>query len=199
MRDFLLNTLKFILFVLFIPIIMAATRSFYKEFLNLEQLAEFFLYGMMAYLILHHFIYVPQGFYQFGQKITSSIFRFSAFLAATLPALIPIFASLLLLGLLITTQIFRIVHLKEYFFFFVGFTFLMHMILTAQTLYAEDTSVVKPHYFFMMSLSYTIGLIILALCIHINCHSFSFLNYLKRSCNLGKDLYVSVYHQLFIH
>ena len=74
----------------------------------------------------------------------------------------------------------------------------MHVILTAQQLYEEEKTAVKPHYFFSTQIIYLANILLLAVIFHLVLPKFSFSIFWKDLISSSKDIYSDTYRYLFI-
>ncbi len=198
MKDAFLMLIKIIFAVLLMPICYALTTSFLHELPTLGDYQKFFLWGVLLYVLLQLFFYTPQGVFQGGQKIFGEIFKGIPLLAAVVPLFIPIIPTIVLVGCYVTIAFFDYEPAKSYLIFLAGFTFAMHLILSAQAEFEEDTAGIKPHYLFLFSLTFIFNVLILALLLSINFSEFSITNVLMSSYDTAQGIYVAVYNQLFM-
>ena len=199
MWEGLLNLLKFLLAILLILVVLAASRSFFRELTTLQNAHDVLFIGGAAYLIGHLFVVVPMGFYQFGQKVLTDIFRFSAPLSSILSYTLPFWTLLTLIVFYIVVNVFNLRRFEDYFLFAIGFLSVMHIVLTAQELHGKDMAGIKPHYFFVMSLVYVANLLIVAVFLDLIFDQFSFFAFCKSSFLMAKDSYSDLWHRVSVH
>jgi hypothetical protein len=133
--------------------------------------------------------------YRVGQRIFTDIFKFNAPLAASVPRIFPLWAGLLLLVYFLSHRVFEIRHFDNYLLFFIGLTFTMHVVLTAQEIYKEDTVIIKPHYLFVMGLTYIGALIVAAALLDIVTGNLSVWGFLNSAWREATGYYVSIFHK----
>lgn len=198
MRDAFFMFIKIVFAILLIPICYALTVSFAKELPQVGSMLPFLLWGAGVYVLLQLFFYTPQGIFQFGQKIFGDIFKSVPVLAAVVPLFIPIIPTIILVAAYVTISFFDYKPAQSYLMFVAGFTFAMHLILSAHAEFEEDNSGFKPHYLFLFSLTYIFNLILFALLLTLNFSEFSFINFFMSAFESAKSIYVFVYTQLFV-
>jgi len=164
MGDALIVLSKFILAVLLFPIAWASANIFYQHMVNLPgPHHEFFFWGMLGYLLLFVFFYRFEGVYGFGQRLVSGALQFAYPANNFIARVIPFYLTLILLGYAATVNFLKVMNYDHYFMFFAGFAFTMHVILTAQDLQGEEKTFIKPAYFFMMVIVFTLFLCVVVL------------------------------------
>ena len=199
MRDHILNLLKFLFAILLVPVTVILTGSFIQSLDGLSPGGErFFLMGVFLCTALHIFVCEPQGIYQFGQRLTGSIFGFYPPLAAIASRVLPIYT-------IFSFTIFYLLNLfhkkneyENYFMFLAGFTLVWHLISTARQLREEDQGTIKPNYFLFIQSIY-IFIIFLTVTIFLAVvPKFSFSSFFNSATQSGKNFYATVFHQLFV-
>ena len=158
---------------------------------------HFFLGGIIAYLIVNLFIVELEGFHAIGQSAIAGIFRFFPPLSAVLLFVLPTYAVLFLMGLYIVSSFFSLPEVNHYLVFFAGFTLAMHVILSTQSLRELDKNPVKPTYFFSLSLTYIINLVLIALFMGLNFKDYSLPGFFGTMIDKAVQLYLSISMQLF--
>jgi len=195
----LLSGLKFLLFLLLLPLIFAATTGFMNELFLLDPIqSNCFLWGIIGYLLFHLFIAEPYGLYQYGKGLVGDIFKFFAPLVIVAPLILPIFSILLLVLLYFSSYVIKEIDLSVYFIFFASFTFAMHMIFTARDLRQQDSETLKSQYFFSIALIYLVSLVAVALMMYLCLPRFSFINFMKTTFYVSEGIYKAVFNQLFV-
>ncbi len=198
MKDAFFMFIKIVFAILLAPICYALTVSFINEVPHIGDMLKFFLWGAGIYVLLQLFFYTPQGVFQFGQKIFGDIFKSVPILAAVVPLFVPIFTTIIFVACYVTLFFFNYKPAQPYLIFLGGFTFAMHVILSAHAEFEEDNSGFKPHYLFLFSLTWIFNVTILACLLALNFSDFSLSDFLLSSYDIAKTIYLSVYHQLFV-
>ena len=195
MGETLINLFKFILFVLLLPVVIAAAKTFVEYFGNFSpNLKEFLLWGAEAFLVTFLFVHSFRGVYDFGQKMIEGLFKFLAPLEIFIASLIPFYTVLLLIALTVTERFVDLTGYKHYFLFFLGFTFCMHVTLVAQQLQEQEKSVIKPNYFLMMSMVFILNVFVAILFLDALAGQFTFFEFLKSILAAAWQIYVDVVH-----
>jgi hypothetical protein len=195
----LLSGLKFLLFVLLLPLIFAMTTGFMNELFLLDPVqSNCFLWGIVGYLVFHLFIAEPYGMYQYGKILIGNIFKFFAPLVVVAPLVVPIFSIFFLILLYFAPYVFKNIDLSVYFLFFASFAFAMHMVFTARDLRQQDAETLKSHYFFSIALVYIVSLATMALMLHLSLSRFSFVHFIQITFHVSEEIYRAVFNQLFV-
>ena len=198
MKDAALVILKFILAVLFLPLVIGSTVALQMEIEKFPAILQHSLWvGMVTYLILKFFVYDFTEVYRFGQGMVTYCFQFLKPLVNAASYVIPIFSVFVLLVYALVSALGQLTAWKELLFTLLSATFTMHIILTAQELYKKDTVAGKPTYFFGMELVFIIDVFLVALVMNAVLPGFSFVDFFKglSACSFG--IYKAVFAQLF--
>jgi hypothetical protein len=194
-----MGLIKVLVTVLLLPVLIGVTQAFLAEATQLHQGAyHLFLSGILAYAICHLFVVNWKVFYEFYQKAFSESLRFSPFLSNYVPLILPLLPMLVLLGMYVTVALTKDVKVEPYFVFFIGFTLAMHIILTAQHLYAEDSTALKTHYFLVMVIAFILNLVFVSLMLDLNFASFSSLSFFEKSWEHLRDIYSFFYNRFCV-
>jgi len=199
LKEKIAESLKFLFFVLLIPVAIGVTAGFLHQFQTIKEVDQNgFLLGVSAFLIIYLFVYEPQGIYQYGYDLVGNVFQFFAPLVKVAPFVLPIYSLFILIIYFFTLFFPSMVGASKYFMFLTGFTLSLHFIFTAKSLRAKDNNIAKAHYLFSMILIYIPNVIILALLFDLIYPEFSFPKLFVVMANLANGVYTSVFNQLFI-
>ncbi len=198
MKTGLLGVLKLAAFVCVIPVLIGVTAGFSREILELKQFADFFWYGVIAYVLFHLFVFTPQGLYHFFQGILTEIFGFSSILSSILPDVFPLLTTVVLLVFYVTANLMNIRGWENVVLFLTGFSLSMHIVLTAQDEYEEDETHLKGHYVFSAALMYIAVLALVMLLLHLCFESVTFFNFCKVSYRASMDVYDLILRRLHL-
>lgn len=194
----ILTLIKMLFAIAVVPTGYALTVSFAKELPMLDGLESAFVWGGITYVFLQLFFYSPQGIFQFCQKIFGDIFKSTPLFAAVVPLFLPIIPTVLLLAAFVMVSFFEGGGSLKYLIFFSGFSLAMHLILSAHAEFEEDDNALKPHYLFLMSLTYISNLLLVALLLGLSFPKFSFQNFIMAAFTTAKAIYIQVFEQLFL-
>ncbi|MDP8264712.1 MAG: hypothetical protein P9M12_04445 [Candidatus Aceula lacicola] len=195
----LVQAVKFLLFLVLIPLIVGMTVAFVRQVAGLtEGQYLYFVWGMASYLILHFFVYEPEPVYRYGKSLVADVFRFLDPLVEVAPLVLPIYSIVFLILFYFTSFFFKEIDLSHYYLFLISFTFAMHMIFTARDLRAQDQMAFKPNYFFSIALVYVINVVIIALMLNLIFPTFSFVEFFKKTSQISSSMYGTTFKQLFV-
>ena len=198
MREAILSALKFVLFILMIPVLVGVSLSVYEQIQTLPgALVGLLTCGVGTYAMIHLFIFQPRALFDFGQKLVGDIFQFFAPLAQVAQSILPFYTILLMISLYVTSSLLKITSAENYFIFFIGFTFAMHMILTAQVLDEGEEDTLRAHYFLCMGCIYIINVFLVTTVFSLLFPQFSFHEFFKGVVTTTNHIYTTVYKQLF--
>lgn len=199
-RGTLFSLFKFILSIFLLPLIIGLTISFSHELINQHRYIIYnFVFAIVAYLILHIFIYEPVSFYNLGRKIIDGIFGFFAPLKTFLHNCLPFYSTLLFILYFILKPTLGYENIIGYAVFLISFTAVMHLVLTAAYLKEEPSGILKGNYFFSLSSVYLFEIIIISGYLKLMFRdNFSFLNFLKDGYGFFIDTHAGILKQLFV-
>ncbi len=198
LKDKVVDVLKGIFAALLIPLVFSITFSFSSEMETLKhRYFAIFFNGVATYLIMYLFVFDFQGVYRYGQKLVTEIFKFLDPLVGVASYFLPIYSLLLLILYYIAGFFLKEKSFGPMFVFFVGFTFAMHMILTAKDLKEEDSNPVKTNYFFFMSIIYIANMFLLALMCTLVMPKFTFAAFFNDLTIKAANIYGRAFGQLF--
>jgi len=198
MKQGLLTILKFFLFLLVLPFVVACVLAFQDQVLGIPVHKEqWLLWGVAAYATLHLFLYDFKAVYGFGRSIVGKIFSFLGPSADIAGAVIPIYAVLVVcLGLLLNALGYGTY--ERLILFLLAFVAALHIIGTAHQLYGSDPSPMKSQYLVSFGLILAANLIILAAVVIPLLPEFSFIAFIKSLAHRTFVYYTHVYQVLFI-
>ena len=190
--------IKFVFFVLVIPLIAAVTISFQKELSELKTVYHHsFEWGIVTYSILYFFLCDLVWLYKFGQSVSGEILRIWEPLAKVMPYIFPIYTVLTVGAYYIVVRVLGMGPNQGWWFFVMGFTFAMHLIMTARELYEEDTSLFKPNYLFEMTLVYVLDVFLMVQLLNATAWKFSLVAFAQTVIDLTRDFYTIIYLRIF--
>jgi len=200
MGIYLIGIIKIALAIILLPLVIACSMTLQGHIESLPNTYQgFFIWGMVAFLFVFLFLYQFWGFYEFGQKITQGLFRFLAPIEKYFAYMLPFYLIATLILFYIIKIFFKTDMYDPNFMFFTGFTFLLHIILSAQDLQQQETSSFKWAYLFVMCLVFIINVCILVLMLDLIIGEFTFPQFLKTMISGASDLYIKIFtNPLFI-
>jgi hypothetical protein len=190
--------IKFVVFVVLIPFIAAVTISFQREISELKYIYHHsFYYGIWVYVLLNLFVTDLNWLYKFGQAISSEIFRFWDPLSRVTPYVIPIFTLFFVGVYYLFVRVLGQLPNSGLWFFVIGLTFAMHIIMTARELYEADQATFKPNYLFEMTLVYIVNILFMVQLLNTTAWKFSLFAFGQTALDLTENFYRLLYTRFF--
>ncbi len=213
---------KYIIGALFIPLAIGFSKAFYAGLLDLSYInvrLHLFIWGIVIYMLTHILFFKPTYFYTLGHEaihvlatwlcgghITSfNVSRWggnvstskSNFFIELSPYFIPIYTiALILMAPLIKNKLVNI-HILSLYIFSLGLTLGMHLIMTAEVLKLKQADIIKSGYPFSLMIIYIGNLLVVFLILSLVTRDMSFKSYFLKSLDYSKNIYLSVWNQLF--
>jgi|GEM_PF-2287935 len=199
MKQGVLALLKVVVFLFLLPLVIAAVGAFQFQILAMPaRKEEWFLWGVVVFLLIYLFFYNFKEVQVFGQGIVSGIAKPLGPWAQHAGMVIPVY-TLLLLGLYLLVGLFGFKgRSEEYLLLLLGFSIAMHIVLTAHQLYEADNQPIKAHYFLVFSLVLVASLFVISLLLGISIREFSFVEFLKSFSHRAGSHYSAIYKLLFV-
>ena len=212
--------IKFIIGVIALPLAYGVTLAFYKNAILISELAkklDYFIWGIVIYVILHLLFYKPTYFYVlgheavhagmawiFGGKIKS--FKVSEdggavktdksnFVIELAPYFIPIYAIIITAVYFVIASSYAIN--STLFIFLIGFALAFHIISTIEIMKIKQPDIVKSGYFFSIIMVYVINIIVIALIFSLVFPGFSIKKFFIDVWSSSRYIYTAAIRQLF--
>ena len=212
--------IKFIIGVIALPLAYGVTLAFYKNSILISELADkldYFIWGIVIYVILHLLFYKPTYFYVlgheavhagmawiFGGKIKS--FKVSEdggavktdksnFVIELAPYFIPIYAIIITAVYFVIASSYAIN--STLFIFLIGFALAFHIISTIEIMKIKQPDIVKSGYFFSIIMVYVINIIVIALIFSLVFPGFSIKKFFIDVWSSSRYIYTAAIRQLF--
>lgn len=212
--------IKFIIGVVAFPLAYGVTLAFYKNAILISELAkrlDYFIWGIVIYVILHLLFYKPTYFYVlgheavhagmawiFGGKIKS--FKVSEdggavktdksnFIIELAPYFIPIYAIIITVVYFVIASSYAIN--GALFVFLIGFALAFHIISTIEIMKIRQPDIVKSGYFFSIIMVYVINIIVIALIFSLVFPGFSIKKFFLDVWSSSRYIYTAAVRQLF--
>ena len=213
---------RFLIALLLIPITIAVSLTLYRQLgiiRSFSPVQTLFLLGIGAYLVVHAIFYKPIYLYVLGHELTHAISALlcggkvksiavssqggrvsttkSNLIITLAPYLIPIYAVVLLLIYLGISMVTNVVRYTNLFTFLIGFSLAFHVVLTVDCLKKEQPDILKSGTLFSLFLIYIVNICVIVFILGVIFPEISFLSFFKASATLSKEIYLSVFTQLF--
>lgn len=212
--------IKFLFGVLIVPVAFGVTIAFYNNIILIKELAKslnFFIYGILTYMVLHILFYKPTYLYVLGHEAVHAgmawLFggRIKSFKVSEEgggvgtdksnivielgPYFVPIYA------IIITVIYFVIVSSYNIngstFVFLIGLALAFHIISTIEILKIRQPDIVKSGYFFSIVLVYILNIVVISVIFGLVFPSFSIKKFSLDLWGFSRELYIAIVRQLF--
>ena len=190
--------IKFAVFIVLIPFIAAITISFQREIFELKYVYHHSFYlGVLVYVLMNFFVTDLNWLYKFGQAVACEIFRFWDPLSKVTPYVIPVI-TLFFVGIYyLVVRVLGQMPNSGIWFFMIGLTFAMHIVMTARELYEADQATFKPNYLFEMTLVYIVNLMVMVQLLNTAAWKFSLFSFGQTALDLTQNFYRLLYARFF--
>lgn len=193
------NITKFALGLFLVPFVYAITRSFLEEVngkIPCDQ-ASFFWYGIVSFLLMHHFIYAGAGFYARGQKILEALFSFFKPLVKVAPYVLPVYSIMLFLVCWPLSLVLKGV--VPVFLSLFGFFLALHLVFSARTMRSKQGDLLRANYLFGFSVVFILNIFAAGFCFNFFFDRFSLISFANRTVQIGAAILRVVFLQLFVN
>ena len=175
MKDFLLALTKLLCAVLMLPILLSCVVNFRNHLaVYPSTYSEFFIWGVMGFLLIFLFLYQFWSVFDFGQMAMGQMAKLTAPLDGFISKMVSFYMILIVIAFYITIHFFKVDKYSHYFMFFAGFFSAMHILLTSQQLQEEEKMPIKPSYLLSMSIIFIFNIFIMVVSLDIITKSFTF-------------------------
>jgi len=194
-----LSIVKFIIGICLLPFVYSASVSFLNEFNTVEKLfQDYFWAGVISFIIIYLFVYEPAIIYNKGQRLLGIVFQFFKPLVRVAPYLLPIYTIVIFIAYLIFSSAFKTKEAVGSFILLFSFSLTLHLVFSARSVRSKQGDFLKANYIFGFSFVYIIDLVLLAFCLNIIFKEFSFVNFFNNSFQIGKNIFYTIFKQLFL-
>lgn len=218
--DFLKILLKSFVAVMMVPLAFAVTTAFYRNMVMIRELSGslgYFIGGIIAYVALHLLFYKPTFLYVLGHEAVHAGVgwlcgaKISSFQVSKeggsvamdksnpvielSPYFVPIYAILITLVYFLLISSYNIN--GSIFVFLIGFALAFHIISTIEIMKIKQPDFVKTGYFFSIVLVYILNILVISLMFALVFPSFHIQKFFMDFAVGAKDIYVTIYKQLF--
>ena len=198
MGDFIITMLKFFLAVLMLPIVIATFVGFEHHLVNYPTShGEFFRWGIFSFLITFLFLYQFWGVYEFGQRSMQSLLSFLDPADKIAARIFPFYLTIIMLLFYVSKTFLGVSRVSPYYMFFVGFAFAMHILLTAQDMQQEETTPIKPTYFFWMSVIFVAIILLTVVLFDLVFDKWTFTRFLHEMRETAESIYRLSFNRAF--
>jgi len=210
--------------ILFLPVSFSASVILYQQLSHIRVASyyyqRFFLFGLIAYIVMHAFIFRPAYLYVVGHEIMHALATWLSFgkvksikvssrggsvsstksniFIALAPYLFPFYTVLVAAIFFLLPRAFGIEPSQSVFMFLIGFTLSFHLVLTAQFLRTKQSDFLHAGRLTSVALIYTLNLVIVAGIFSIFFKECIFTEFLSGVYFKSVDTYSSIFRQLFL-
>ena len=211
---------KFIIGVLIAPVAIGVSIAFYHNIILIKDLAlslNYFIWGIVSYVVLHLLFYKPTYFYVFGHEAVHAgvawIFggkiksfkvsdkggsvgtdKTNVFIELS-PYFIPIYTIIITVVYFVIAASYNIN--GSVFVFLIGFTLAFHMVSTVEVMKVRQPDIMKSGYFFSIVSVYILNIIVISLIFSLMFPSFSAKKFFVDLWAASQNIYYAVIKQLF--
>ncbi len=214
---------KFAVGAALIPVVIGVTISLFETLTDMNvgpDGSKIFLWGIVAYVILHLFLYKPTYIYTLGHELIHALstwlcggkvvsFRVSQeggqvqttksnFFISLSPYFVPIYTIIVSLLYFLLPLVIKIPNLKTTYFFSMGFTLALHLVFTADVMKREQPDITKTGYLFSLVLIYVMNIFMVTFLISIFFKGVSFEAFFYNAYLESKTIYIRLFKQLFM-
>lgn len=215
---------KFAIGILFIPFVIGVTMSLFETLGGIGEArytgARIFLWGVLAYTILHLFIHKASYIYTFGHEVTHVLATWlcgggvksfsvskkggsvettkSNFFITLSPYFVPTYTLILSLLYFVIPFFVKIPSIKAVYLFLAGFTLALHLIFTAEVLRLKQPDIINTGYLFSMAIIYVVNVILAAFILSLLFEGVAFEDFFYGAYLRAKNIYVNIFRQLFV-
>ncbi len=215
--------IRFLFSILLIPVCIAVTMSFYNCLSGIKSLPQsslYFLSGVLAYCLMHLLLFKPDFLYVFGHESMHAITTFLSggkassmkvsskegsvkttkpnFFVILAPYIIPSYTVLIAVLYFILILFTQVQNFLKIFIFLIGFTLMLHLSYTAESIRQKQSDLIKTGYLFSLSFIYIINVSLVFFILTLLVREVSFLSFLSSSYEISSEIYFGLFKQLFL-
>lgn len=218
-----MRILRFIISILLIPVCVIITISFYEGILTIKDISAsglYFILGALLYSMMHLLLFRLDFLYIFGHETMHAFATFCSggkasnmkvsnkegsvktttpnFFVMLAPYLVPLYTVVIAVLYFILSFFIDITKYSGAFIFLIGFTLMMHLAYTAESIRGKQSDLIKTGYLSSISFIYIFNLIIVFLIISLFFQGASFVDFTADIYEKTKNFYWSFWRQLFL-
>jgi hypothetical protein len=218
-----MRILRFIISILLIPVCVITTISFYEGMLTIKDISSsglYFIFGALLYSMIHLLLFRLDFLYIFGHESMHAFATFCSggkasdmkvsskegsvktttpnFFVMLAPYLIPVYTVIIAGIYFIASFFIDITKYSGIFILLIGFTLMLHLAYTAESIRGKQSDLIKTGYLSSISFIYIFNLIIVFLIISLFFQGASFVDFVANIYGKTKNFYWSFWRQLFL-
>lgn len=215
--------IRFLFSILLIPVCIAVTISFYNGISEVKSLSQsnlYFLSGVLAYCLMHLLLFKPDFLYVLGHEFMHAVTTFISggkagsmkvsskegsvkttkpnFFVILAPYIIPPYTVLIAILYFILMLFAQAQNFLKIFIFLIGFTLMLHLSYTAESIRQKQSDLIKTGYLFSFSFIYIINMSLVFFILTLLNKEISFLSFLSSSYEISSEIYFGVFKQFFL-
>lgn len=215
--------LRFIVSIFLIPVCVITTISFYNGIFSIKdvsQSGQYFILGAFLYCLIHLLLFRLDFLYIFGHESMHAFATFCSggkasnmkvsgkegsvktttpnFFVMLAPYLLPVYTVIIAVSYLVLSFFIDITRYSGVFIFLIGFTLMLHLAYTAESIRQKQSDLIKTGYFSSISFIYIVNLIIVFLIMSLFFRDVSFVEFISNIYEKTKFFYYSFWKQLFL-
>ena len=213
----------FLLALFLLPACIAVTINIYNQLSRVHNFSKsqtFFIWGLVAYLLFHIIFYKPDRFYILGHESmhalatllsggrvksikvskkggSTTTTKTNTFIYLA-PYFFPVYTIIIALAYFLASFFYDISKWTNLFMFLVGCSLSFHLVLTVDFLKVKQPDLVQSGYLVSLFLIYIVNVSIATYILSLIFYDVSFADFLRSSAMTTKDIYTTVFSQLFL-
>jgi len=198
-KEKVLSVAKLVVGIALLPLVYSSSAAFVNQISMIHKSSQnFFWLGALVFLIFFIFIWEPEIIYTGGHRLLEVIFSFFEPFVKVAPYLLPIYTIIIFMVYGLLSLGIKDSWLLEYCMFLSGFSIMMHIVFTSRALGSKKGDFLKANYIFGFTLIYVINIMLIAILFGLVFKEFSFVGFSEYSFATAKDIFVSLFKQVFV-
>jgi len=218
-----MRTLRFIISILLMPVCVIITISFYNGIFSIKDVSAsglYFILGALFYSIVYLLLFRLDFLYIFGHESMHAFATFCSggkasnmkvsskegsvktttpnFFVMLAPYLIPVYTVIIAALYFILSFFIDITKYSEVFMFLIGFTLMLHLAYTAESIRGKQSDLIKSGYLSSISFIYIVNLVIVFFIMSLFFQGASFADFIIDVYEKTRFFYCSFWKQLFL-
>jgi hypothetical protein len=218
-----MKIVRFIIGILLMPVCVIVTISFYNGMFAIKEVSEsglYFILGALLYSMTHLLLFKLDFLYIFGHESMHAFATFCSggkaskmkvsnkegsvktttpnFFVILAPYLIPAYTVVIAAAYFISSFFIDITRYSGIFIFFIGFTLMLHLAYTAESIRDKQSDLIKTGYLSSISFIYIVNLVLVFLIVSLFFQGASFVSFIADVYEKTKIFYWFFWKQLFL-
>jgi len=218
-----MRILRFIISILLIPVCVITTISFYEGILSIKDVSSsglYFILGALLYSMMHLLLFRLDFLYIFGHESMHAFATFCSggkasnmkvsskegsvktttpnFFVMLAPYLMPVYTVIIAALYFILSFFIDITKYSSVFIFLIGFTLMLHLAYTAESIRGKQSDLIKSGYLSSISFIYMVNLVVVFFIMSLFFQGASFVSFIVDVYEKTKVFYWSFWKQLFL-